>query len=629
MDAKIKILFFASNPDHSTPLKLDEEIHSIINKIRLSDNPDVLDLVSCWAVRPDDLLQELNTHKPTIVHFSGHGSMVGEIVLMDDNRQPKAVNTSALRALFTTLKDNIRLVILNACYSEVQATAISEIVDCVIGMNTDIGDEAAITFASSFYRATGFGRSVLEAFDQGKVALMLEGIPEEKTPVLLVRQGIDPARVHLVGTTEVIERGESINSYCSCLTHDLELWCGLGSFSNKNLKQIYVPHVLIDKSQRGKEVSDLSVLESLLKRTEDMPSVLVEGNAGSGKTMLLRNWAVTLAQSRLQSNSGYIPIYLPLGWLERVFGKDPWTKSLIELAAQRCPDVIGRASEPLVMALTEAVQGNQVVILLDAVDEISEQALPHFLDWWNRIRASSAHCPIVLTSRPRTHTGGVNVVNKLYVRAFNTQQRETFIANWFRGNEQADVSALRTHLQQSFQLQAPDVAGNPLFLTMMCIEFEKSGKLSVTPGKLLDQFVRLLLEAWDMERGVQRASITSDLKLRVLESVATHFFELNRGDFGERELFDHTRSFLNKLGSPVQASDIIEEIVNTSGLLIKDLGGDYQFCHNLFLQYFVARDKIFGLSENEQKRWFQESYFDSSSRYEKVIQFYQELKFGE
>src|SRR2546422_605022 len=114
MDAKIKILFFASNPKDVTPLNLDEEIRSITTKIRASEHRDALDLISRWAVRPDDLLQELNIHKPIVVHFSGHGSSSGELVLMDDLRQAKMVSPSALKALFSTLQDNIRLVVLNA-----------------------------------------------------------------------------------------------------------------------------------------------------------------------------------------------------------------------------------------------------------------------------------------------------------------------------------------------------------------------------------------------------------------------------------------------------------------------------------------------------------------------------------
>jgi hypothetical protein len=51
----IKTLFFASNPEGTSPLMLDEEIRTISEKIRASDYRDVLELVSLWAVRPDDL----------------------------------------------------------------------------------------------------------------------------------------------------------------------------------------------------------------------------------------------------------------------------------------------------------------------------------------------------------------------------------------------------------------------------------------------------------------------------------------------------------------------------------------------------------------------------------------------
>jgi len=100
--------------------------------------------------------------------------------------------------LFTSVNINIRLVVLNACYSEVQAKAIAEVVDCVVGMKKEIGDEAAIIFAEYFYSALGYGRSVKQAFEQGKVALILESIPEGDVPVLIVRKGIDPADVMLV-----------------------------------------------------------------------------------------------------------------------------------------------------------------------------------------------------------------------------------------------------------------------------------------------------------------------------------------------------------------------------------------------------------------------------------------------
>jgi CHAT domain-containing protein len=195
----VKILFFASNPSDTPPLALDEEIRSIDAKIRASTYRDTLTLLPAMAARPDDLLQKLNEHKPQIVHFSGHGSELGEIILMDNNRQALPVPAAALKSLFTILKDNIHVVVLNACYSQSQAEGIREVIDCVVGMNDAVSDEAATIFAASFYRALGFGRSIQEAFDQSRTALLLEGIPEEDTPQLLVRRGVDPSSIYLVG----------------------------------------------------------------------------------------------------------------------------------------------------------------------------------------------------------------------------------------------------------------------------------------------------------------------------------------------------------------------------------------------------------------------------------------------
>jgi CHAT domain-containing protein len=172
-------------------------MHAIEQKFRAAEHRDALAFQSAWAVRPDDLLQLLNQHQPHIVHFSGHGSSQG-LCLTGENGQARLVSAPALKALFTTLKDNVRLVFLNACYSREQARALVETIDCVIGMKESIDDNAAIVFASSFYRAVGFGRSLQEAFDQGKTSLLLEGIPQEDIPELLVRQGVDANKVLLI-----------------------------------------------------------------------------------------------------------------------------------------------------------------------------------------------------------------------------------------------------------------------------------------------------------------------------------------------------------------------------------------------------------------------------------------------
>jgi hypothetical protein len=200
---KVRILFLAANPKDSSQLRLDEEIREIHAKIRAAEFRDSFELVSRWAVRPLDLLQAFNEVKPHIVHFSGHGSRKAELVLENDQGTAKPVSEAALVSLFKNVKDNVRLVLLNACHSEAQARAISQQIECTVGMNVAIGDEAAIVFASTFYGALAFGRSVGQAFEQGRTALMLQGIPEENTPVLLTRPGDDALTISFVNRRPV------------------------------------------------------------------------------------------------------------------------------------------------------------------------------------------------------------------------------------------------------------------------------------------------------------------------------------------------------------------------------------------------------------------------------------------
>lgn len=194
---KCKILIFAANPIATSRLSLDEEVRAISQKIRAAKFRDAIDLITAWAARPDDLLQYLNELDPRVVHFSGHGGGPTGLVMQSDSGAPALVNARALRELFKKFKRNVRLVVLNACDSLVQANSIAKEIDCVIAMRVPIGDEAARVFAASLYRAIAFGRSIKEAFEQGKVALRLEGIPEADTPVLVCRRGVRPSKIYL------------------------------------------------------------------------------------------------------------------------------------------------------------------------------------------------------------------------------------------------------------------------------------------------------------------------------------------------------------------------------------------------------------------------------------------------
>jgi len=214
---KVKVLFLGadplSDPQNDAPgprLRIDEEMREIVAKVRASEHRDSLDFTWQPAARADDLLQAFNEVRPEVVHFSGRGSTAGEIIVVGRDGKPHAITDRALHHLFRTMQDRIRLVLLNSSYSEAQCAGITESIDCVVGMDSEMSAEGSIAFAASFYRAIGFGHSVRDAFEQGRLALMLQRNPEDHVPRLSVRPGVDPGRVILVPSNSGQEPRQSI-----------------------------------------------------------------------------------------------------------------------------------------------------------------------------------------------------------------------------------------------------------------------------------------------------------------------------------------------------------------------------------------------------------------------------------
>ena len=193
----ITALFLAADPFTQTRLALDEEVRAITATLRTTDDRDIR-LISAWAVRPDDLQQLLLEHQPDIVHFSGHGTGDSALVL-EDQDVPAPVSPAVMTNLFRAFANRTRIVVLNACHSAAHAQALSDVIDCTIGMNQPIRDDAAIKFSVAFYRALGFGKPIRTAFDLGRNAIELAGLTGADIPALFHRPEIDPGSLRIAG----------------------------------------------------------------------------------------------------------------------------------------------------------------------------------------------------------------------------------------------------------------------------------------------------------------------------------------------------------------------------------------------------------------------------------------------
>ena len=190
MSEKIRILLISANPLPTGRILVDLEAKEIREKLEEGPYRNKFELQKCEATQPIDIQKLLLKHRPHIVHFCGHGHKTQKIILGGAPGRAKTIDKQGLAQTFSLYNHHIRLVVLNACFTDAMARSIAETVDYAVGTSKGIGDKAAVAFAGAFYRALGFGKSVRNAFKSAKAELALTKTPRSRGIELFVKNGV-------------------------------------------------------------------------------------------------------------------------------------------------------------------------------------------------------------------------------------------------------------------------------------------------------------------------------------------------------------------------------------------------------------------------------------------------------
>jgi WD40 repeat protein len=341
------ILILAANPTNTVPLRLEQEIREIDEGLRRANKREQYKLEQKWAVRSRDFYRAILDYQPNIVHFCGHGAGSEGIVLEDDTGKMALVQTNALASMFKLFaKKGVECVILNACYSEVQAEAIRYYVNYVIGMNKAVGDKASIAFAVGFYDAIAAGYTLEEAYELGCSQMM--SFREHETPVFKKKNLIDaPIAQGVIAVEDVIPP----NPYQ-----------GLSAFGEEDADFFF-----------GQE----KFVSNLVQVTHKQPLVAVVGPSGSGKSSVV--FAGLIPKLRKEDN-----------WLIESFrpGKEPFVQLAFALVrhlepeageTQQLRSAVGLASDmqqgkitllQVIYRILERNLGKRLLLVADQFEEL-------------------------------------------------------------------------------------------------------------------------------------------------------------------------------------------------------------------------------------------------------------------
>lgn len=197
---KLRILVLAANPGDKARLDLEREVKIIKDEL---DDPRVarrvrIDVI--WSVTPEDFARKLETFRPDVLHFAGHGNARGEPVLVS----PDYARSSP--APYEFIRDavadaaGLRCIVFSACHSvRLSQRLIDDFPVVTIAVRDLIEDQNALEFCKYFYRFVARGFSVQKSFDRAVRLLRTEQNPDADLYQINSSRQVDRDSIALLG----------------------------------------------------------------------------------------------------------------------------------------------------------------------------------------------------------------------------------------------------------------------------------------------------------------------------------------------------------------------------------------------------------------------------------------------
>ena len=183
----LKIAFLVTNPERYSPLQTAIEARDVQIAINETTNRDDIDVKIVLAPRFSDLIDELNSYKPDILHFSGHAG--GQSLLFDNaiagHDGGVVLDFDTVSSLLESVRKPPELIVLAACDTVDGADRFLSTSENVVAMSDSVDDEAACAFSVRFYKSLASGATISHSLEQSKLSMKADGLNDADLPTLI------------------------------------------------------------------------------------------------------------------------------------------------------------------------------------------------------------------------------------------------------------------------------------------------------------------------------------------------------------------------------------------------------------------------------------------------------------
>jgi len=342
----------------------------------------------------------------------------------------------------------------------------------------------------------------------------------------------------------------------------------------------------------------------------DSQRIIIRGQAGSGKTTLIKWIAVNSAgqtfNEQLAELNNFIPFMIPLRQCSE--SKLPAPEDFPYLIA---PAIAGKMPDRWVH---NCLDSGRAIVLVDGVDEVPQTYRTEVHSWLKELVETYGKASFIVTTRPNAIEEGW--LNKEGFVDTEIQMMELpdiykFIDHWHCAiredlqydEEKKKLDDLKNNLKEVVKLNRPirNLATSPLLCAVLCaLHRDRNRQLPSDRIELYDAICYMLLERRTMEQHLlvetkdypqlsyrQKRMLFEELAYRMMINTWS-MISIERFD----EILDHKIKNMETIAERYKSSEIRRLFIDRSGMIRMPIAGQIDFIHRTFQEFLTAKAAI-------------------------------------